>query len=180
MTALAGPYMGAGAGKGKTHNWIVRRTGDAAGAVSPRTILVVLVEAALATLRRDRLLGSALLRHVDLMRGLEAASPRRVSELAEEHPEVMRLNGLNGRNLLLGQGEMEAAVASQNVDDGYGANGAAVLERLVELGVVSPIKEADGTRYDVVDIYRFAFNIGRRGGPQRGAARNARAGVPPI
>lgn len=177
ITALAGRQMGFGIKKGYSWNWLVKATADAHGRVLPRTVLDVVQRAAEIEVDRWRAAGTAqLLHHVDLTQALVTASDRRVKEIQEEHREVVRLEALRGRQLHLTRGELTAALGSRRADDGYVDDGDRVVDRLTELGVLSP--QTDG-RYDIPDIYRFHFGILRKGGPRR-AERNARQARNPV
>ena len=54
--------------------------------------------------------------------------------------------------------------APADADDGYGADGDAVFDELVRLGV---LKVRPDGRVDVPDIYRFGYGIKRKGGVAR-------------
>lgn len=155
MTALSSSHMSAGAKKGYTDRWIIRKSSDAWGAALPRTVLTILRGAAHEELRSPRAVWPKLLHHLSLNRGLQSASDARVQELREEHPDVGRLEALRGRLVPLERAEVEAALG-----------GAEFVGPLVTLGVL--IEEDDTSRVDVPDLYRYAFGIGRRGGEQRG------------
>lgn len=163
---LAGEVMGAGARKGYTYRWIPNHLQDAQTRVVPRSILVLLGEAAKEALKHPLSSGPRLITPPDLAAALIETSRARAGEIGEEYKLVMRLKNLEGMHLLL-QPEQVIARVGQPADGekpGLTTDGRAVLDELVRLGVIAI--RSDG-RVDVPDIYRFGFGILRKGGVAR-------------
>lgn len=164
---LSGELMGEGVKKGYTHRWIPNHLQDAHGLVVPRPLLNIVAFAAQWALQRGpRAQYSRLLHYTELQAALEKTSLYRARELAEEHPVVQRMERLRDVVLLANRRSLvtRLAVASADVDDGFGADGDAVFDELVHLGV---LKVRPDGRIDVPDIYRFGYGIKRKGGVAR-------------
>lgn len=152
MSQIAGSHMGAGPTKGATHRWLTSKTRDANQQVHPRSVLQVLAGAAQAELRQPRAPENQLLHHISLTQGLQRASASRIAELKEEFPEVAQLEKLRGVQLLLDKPEVLEKLGGEAPERTY--------DRLVEIGV---LVEEDG-RVNVPDLYRFTFDMKRKGG----------------
>jgi len=163
---LAGEVMGSGARKGFTYRWIPNKLQDAHGRAVPRSILALIRNAATEARKRGpQASHSRLLHHTELTAALSATSIRRVNELKEEFPVVARLANLRGRTVMLDRNEtVEALSKPTSTDDAYEREGEEVLRALIELGVMS---ERLDHRIDVPDIYRYGFDILRKGGTKR-------------
>ena len=163
---LAGEVMGAGAKKGYTYRWIPGHLQDAQLKVVPRSMLVLLGQAATEAMKHPLSQGQRLVTPADLMAALMETSRRRVGEIQEEYKLVNRLRHLEGMMLLLDPEEVIRRVAqpSEGEPPGLSTDGHAVFEELVRLGVLAV--RSDG-RVDVPDIYRFGFGIKRKGGVAR-------------
>ncbi|WP_240802406.1 hypothetical protein [Streptomyces sp. A0642] len=184
FTQLAGPYMGTEHRKGLTYTWLPNHLMDGVGQVSPRSFLSALSKATDVT--RTRFAGNPRALHYDGIRqGVQAASDIRVREVAEDLPWVQAaikpLAGLQvpieedaildrwrGSNLLEELSDLSSE--SENVDDQIRTgprsvdDTAGLIEELILLGVMS--RRGTG-RIDLPDVYRIAFDIGRRGGVPR-------------
>lgn len=160
-TALAGRVMGAGVKKGFTHRWIANHLQDGQVRVVPRSLLVLLGTAA------DHALTSStspdkLISPPDLSFALRQTSLARVTELREEFPIVNRLQNLEGAVLFLDEPEVRRLVARPiDSEDTWTQDGAAVVDQLVDIGVL--VRRKPG-KIDVPDLYRYGFNIKRKGG----------------
>ena len=163
---LAGEVMGAGARKGYTYRWIPNHLQDAQTRVVPRSILVLLGEAAKEAFKHPLSSGSRLIAPPDLAAALIETSKARAGEIGEEYKLVMRLKNLEGMHLLLKPEQVIERVGqpADGEKPGLTTDGRAVLDELVRLGVVAI--RSDG-RVDVPDIYRFGFGILRKGGVAR-------------
>lgn len=165
-TQLAGEVMGSGVKKGFTYTWIPNHLQDSQGRIVPRSMLNLLAFSAEDALQNPLgRKGLQLMTPQNLIAGLAEASRRRVEELKEEYPVVLRLKNLEGAILLLEPGEVISRL-SQPVhgDRTTSTDGAAIYEELRRIGVLSV--RADG-RVDVPDIYRTGFGIKRKGGARR-------------
>ncbi len=164
---LAGESMGEGVKKGRSYRWILNHLQDAHVRVVPRSLLNLIGIAAREALERgpagqhDRLLDPT-----ELAIALDETSRRRVKELEEEHPVVRRLRNLSGLVLMLDRDVVEERLAQHapGEDGGFGDDGRRVTEELIGIGVLRV--RPDG-RIDVPDLYRYGFDIKRKGGVRR-------------
>jgi hypothetical protein len=163
---LAGGVMGAGAKKGYTYRWIPNHLQDAQTKVVPRSILVLIGQAAKEALKHPLSSGHRLITPQDLVAALIETSHRRVGEIQEEYKLVNRLKHLTGSMLLLSQEEVIERIAQpvEGEPPGLSTDGRAVFDELVRLGVLAV--RSNG-RVDVPDIYRFGFGVLRKGGVAR-------------
>ena len=175
MSALVGPLMGKGPTKGYSYKWIISHTQDAHGVVAPRVLLNVLRRAAEQALSEGpAATGPTLLTPTELQAGLILASKDRVHELEEEHLVVKRMKQLEGQKLpvTLMSALTMLTTPGQNVQDHTDDDPTKVLELLKGAGVVTelparPTRGRQGpveARLDVPEVYRYAFNMKRRGG----------------
>lgn len=183
FVAMAGPYMGTDRRKGLTYTWVPNHLRDSNGEVSPRTWLLALHKAAETTIARYA--GQPYPLHYEALReALHDASEARVGELRDDvgwaADAIEQLEG--------GQVPMEPSVVHAHwragglagklrerlAEDGEGSGPRdpdspdALVDELDALGVMD--KRASGA-VDLPDVYRLAFNIGRRGGVPRKPAR---------
>ena len=163
---LAGELMGSGEKKGLTYRWIPNRLQDAHSRIVPRSVLSLVRNSAVFSLDRGPMAQSLrLLTPIELQGALEKTSQRRVNELREEFPVVGRLENLKGATVMIARNVTVTALSrATQTEDEHGDDGERVLRTLVELGVMS--ERSDG-RIDVPDIYRYGFNILRKGGVRR-------------
>lgn len=180
FVSLAGPYMGTDRRKGHTYTWVPNHLQDGREQVSPRAWLFSLHEAAVRSAERYAAHPYPL--HYDAIRdSLQAASRIRVAELKEDvgwaAAALTRLEG--------GQVPMEPSVLLQHWEEGalraalqalgesdedHGSgprsadNPLSLIDELVELGVLT--RRVSGA-VDLPDVYRLAFDIGRKGGVSR-------------
>ncbi len=98
----------------------------------------------------------------ELKEGLRETSKRRVVEMQEEHPVIMRLNLLSDLSLPAGVSDVVNLLSRQNddIEDDYGLAGERILDELTRLGVVYRLPKS---RIDIPDIYRLRFKISRKG-----------------
>ncbi|MEU2484926.1 hypothetical protein ABZ593_10020 [Streptomyces sp. NPDC012617] len=191
--ALAGTYMGTDRRKGHTFTWVPNHLQDGKGRVSPRTWLLALRKA--AALTTERYAGHPYALHYDAIReSLHEASRVRVDELKEDigwaaaaikqleggqvpmEPSYVHYmwerGGLTG--ILRDMAETDHGTEGpedeqdENPKGGSGPRDAgdsfALIEELVDLGVLT--KRSSGG-LDLPDVYRLAFDIGRKGGVPR-------------
>lgn len=177
--SLAGPYMGTDRRKGHTFTWVPNHLQDGKGRVSPRTWLYALHKAAALTTERHA--GHPYPLHYEAIReSLHAASKVRVDELKEDigwaAAAIERLEGgqvpmepsfvrahWEQKDLVTALRQMlegdDDGSGPRDVDDPY-----ALIDELVALGVLT---ERTSGALDLPDVYRLAFNIGRKGGVPR-------------
>ncbi|HVV86738.1 MAG TPA: hypothetical protein VHE35_26955 [Kofleriaceae bacterium] len=160
-TALAGEQMGSGPKKGYTYRWIPQRLKDGSGSIVPRSLLRLLGVAAKQSLRYPRGRGP-LISTEDLVGALVETSRARVTELGDEYPVVKRLENLSSQTMLMERDDVIALLANRTAaDDPFGTDGELIFQELHRIGVLET--RADG-RVDVPDIYRYGYNIKRKGG----------------
>ena len=165
-SALAGATMGEGVNKGYVHRWIPSHLQDAHQAVLPRSMLNLFVNSAeQAIKRKPKGIHQQIFKSEELQAGLEATSLSRVQELAEEYPVVQRLARLRGLSLMAEHAEVVSRLSNRSdSEDQFGADGEAVLDELIRLGVA---KKRDDDRIDIPDLYRYGYGIKRKGGVAR-------------
>jgi hypothetical protein len=163
---LAGEVMGAGVKKGYVYRWIPTHLQDAHGSVVPRSMLNLIRFAAIHAYKSGpKATRDKLLHHTDLQKGLEEASSYRVRELEEEHSVVQRLEGLRGIQLMAERRDVVSRLAKHLVpDDQFGDDGEQAFDSLEQLGVLAIRRDG---RVDIPDIYRYKYNIKRKGGAAR-------------
>lgn len=81
FTKIAGPYMGGGAKRGNTYDWVTNHLADADEETTPRSFLVTLKAA--AEHHPDTRAG--IIDHLDIQAGVVRASEGRVRELEEDY-----------------------------------------------------------------------------------------------
>jgi hypothetical protein len=160
---LAGETMGKGAKKGYTYRWIPNRLQDAHIRIVPRSLLNLIGTAAdIALKQTPKARYDRLLHPSELHAALAETSSRRVKELAEEHKVVARLENLRGMTVMLDAAVVKRHLSrSPKAEDGFSADGGRVMDELIRLGVLKT--RSDG-RIDVPDIYRYGYDIKRKGG----------------
>jgi hypothetical protein len=184
---LAGPYMGANYRKGNTYTWLPNHLMDGVEQVSPRSFLSALNKAVAET--RGKYAGHEYaLHHEGIRRGVQTASESRVREVGEDMPWVrLAVKPLAGRQVPIEEDsvieewrgarltevlrkEAERYEAGREEDTlvrtgpRYPDDPFRLIEELITLGVMR--RRSDG-RIDLPDVYRIAFNIGRKGGVPR-------------
>lgn len=189
LNAIASPFMGQNRRRGKTYSWLPTHLADAKGQISPRSFLLALKEAYLAT-ERQNTGGSVLLHYEGIKRGVQKASSIRLRELREDYPWIDQiLEPLQGITVPVTVAELrarwrEAAVVekirsqagAQGMDDEAGpelpphaldavpegqSKEDSLLEAAIEIGMMR--RAVDG-RINIPDLFRVAAGIGRRGG----------------
>ncbi|MEU5611130.1 hypothetical protein AB0H03_20745 [Streptomyces sparsogenes] len=183
FVAIAGPFMGTDRRKGHTYTWVPNHLQDGCGRVSPRTWLFTICRAASVTQERYGTHASAL--HYDAIRdALHAAAGVRVAELKEDigwaavaveqlkgaqvpmEPSVVdaywRQNGLSDALRTMSDAELKGS-GPRDAENHY-----ALIKELVQLGVMT---ERSNGAVDLPDVYRLAFDIGRKGGVPRKPVR---------
>ncbi|MBF6412009.1 hypothetical protein [Nocardia cyriacigeorgica] len=184
---IAGPYMGANYRKGNTYTWLPNHLMDGVEQVSPRSFLSALNKAVAET--RGTYAGHEYaLHHEGIRRGVQTASETRVQEVGEDMPWVgLAVRPLAGRQVPIEQDTVtelwrEARLTEilRKETERYEVGGDEdtlvrtgprypddpdrLVEELIALGVMR--RRRDG-RLDLPDVYRIAFNIGRKGGVPR-------------
>jgi hypothetical protein len=186
FVTIAGPYMGTDHRKGHTYTWLPNHLMDGIGQVSPRSFLRALTEAVEVT--RTHYAGYRHAVHYEgIRRGVQEASRIRVQEVTEDLPWVgLAVGALEGTQVpadleMIVDRWTERSLSEQlsaqadRIDLDRDAakvrtgprdpdNYRDLVDELVDVGVMT--RRTDG-RIDLPDVYRIAFNIGRRGGVPR-------------
>ncbi len=183
FTEIAGPYMGTNRRRGHTYSWLPNHLMDGDEQVSPRSFLSALATAAERT--RTEHSGHEYALHYDGIRaGVQKASTTRVDEVREDIPWVAEaVSLLDGMQVPAEESavtqrweasglleRLQSPTVEDADDDAPVRTGPAaktdreLVRELMALGVMT--RRADG-RVDLPDVYRIAFNIGRKGGVPR-------------
>lgn len=170
---LAGPWMGRDKRRGVPYTWAVSHLADGRGQTSPRSFLAAIRQAAEDS--RERYSEHEFALHYEsIKRGIQKASEIRVQEIAEDYSWVTDvLSGLEGMNVpcdfmdvqshWLGrfpQGSQtipSARLPAQHAERGWDG----LREDLQRLGLIETKKDG---RFDMPDLYRVGFGLGRKGG----------------
>jgi hypothetical protein len=165
MAHIVGERMGSGTDprSGYSWTWVPNHLKDAHGIIAPRSMITLFKSAASHALnvtpsgKYMRLLAPE-----ELKEGLRETSHRRVVEMQEEHPVIMRLALLKDISLPASTSEITEALskAPEEVEDDFGSAGERILDELTRLGVVDRLPK---DRIDIPDIYRLRFKIDRKG-----------------
>lgn len=171
--ALAGPWMGRDKRRGVPYTWSVSHLTDGRGQTSPRSFLAAIRQAAEDSSERYPEHEYAL-HYESIKRGIQKASDIRVREVAEDYPWVREvLSTMNGMNVPCERDDMIACwqerfptgpeqistdrLPAQHAERGW--NG--ICEDLQRLGLLESKKDG---RFDMPDLYRVGFGLGRKGG----------------
>ncbi|MCY0962066.1 hypothetical protein [Streptomyces sp. H27-H5] len=183
---IAGPYMGANYRKDNTYTWLPNHLMDGVEQVSPRSFLSALGKA--VSEARGKYAGHEYaIHHEGIRRGVQTASETRVREVGEDMPWVrLAVDPLAGRQVPIDQEAVlelwqevsltdtllkEAERYETQDEDTLVRTGprhpddpSRLIEELITLGVMRRRRD---NRIDLPDVYRIAFNIGRKGGVPR-------------
>jgi hypothetical protein len=190
LELIASKYMGTDPRKGYTYTWLPNHLADGRQQVSPRSFLSALWSATERT--EASFAGHTHALHWDAIRqGVQHASRIRVAEVKEDTPWVSKaIDPLRGAQVPIereevirrwGQAELRAALLAQRSrtselsedfsdDQKLFATGplATDYEGLIsELGTLGVMTTRSNKKLDLPDVYRIAFNIGRKGGVPR-------------
>lgn len=176
---MAGWYMGADHRKGYTYTWLPNHLQDGKGQISPRTMLCAVSKAAEVT--RDRHPGHEFALHHDAIRqAVQDASQIRVDEITEDiRWAAAAVEKLRGNQVPMEPSvvihiwsrESLAAELRRLLEESTEGSGPAdvadyfrLIEELTDLGIMT--RRTTGA-VDLPDVYRLAFDIGRKGGVSR-------------
>lgn len=165
MAHIVGERMGSGKDprSGYSWTWVPNHLKDAHGIIAPRSMITLFKSAASHALnvtpsgRYMRLLAPE-----ELKEGLRETSSRRVVEMQDEHPVIMRLQLLKDISLPAAVDDLVEVLSRTHevFEDDFGAAGGRILEELTRLGIVDRLPK---DRIDIPDIYRLRFKIDRKG-----------------
>lgn len=178
VEAIAGPWMGLAKKRGFTYTWIPTHLADAAGRMSPRSLLLAAKHAAEVTSEKHP--GHPYALHFEaLQQGVAQASLIRIAEIKEDYPWVEPLlEAARGLSVPCLPADLTVRWTPERLDDVVTAGAklaprrfttdplrkhtvAALVDDLVELAVL--YRTNDG-RLNMPDIFRVGFGIKRKGG----------------
>ncbi|EWC60693.1 ABC-type cobalamin/Fe3+-siderophore transport system, ATPase component [Actinokineospora spheciospongiae] len=190
LERIAGRYMGTDHRKGYTYTWLPNHLADGRQQVSPRSFLSALWRATQKT--EENFSGHAHALHWDAIRqGVQHASQIRVQEVKEDTPWVSNaIDPLRGTQVPIERDEvtsrwknvkLNAALSTQRSmtselseedsdNETMFATGPlstdyeGLIAELIDLGVMTI---RTNKKLDLPDVYRIAFDIGRKGGVPR-------------
>lgn len=171
---LAGPWMGKDRRRGIPYIWIVNHLADGRGQTTPRSFLEAIKMAADDS---QRYVGYPLALHYEsLKRGVQVASEIRINELAEDHPWLKGLmSPLSGLSVpcskdsiverwleQIGSVPDEVTGLTERLPDSLRRlESTGVLLYLLQLGLITYMRDQ---RFNMPDLYRVGFRLGRKGG----------------
>lgn len=165
---LTGPYMGENARRGFPYRWLPTHLADAHGAISPRSFQIAVRAAAKHTQETNPECPTAI-GYKSLYSGVRQASDQRVREMAEAYAWIeLLMEPLADQKLVpfdfsevediwLDQGTLDHKLLQRARLN----NSDAAKQALINLGLIRPMSTG---KYDMPDIYRLQFHLGRRGG----------------
>ncbi len=178
VEALAGPWMGRSAKRGFTYTWIPTHLADAAGRMSPRSLLLALKHA--ADISSEKFAAHDYALHYEAIQaGVAEASLIRIAEITEDYPWVEPLlEAARGLSVPCAPRDLTERWTPERLDDVRAAGAklaprrfttdptrsntvAALIDDLVELAIL--YRTTDG-RLNMPDIFRVGFGIKRKGG----------------
>jgi hypothetical protein len=165
---ITGSFMGENARKGFPYRWLPTHLADAHGKISPRSFQIAVLTAAQYT-QEARPDCEYAIYYKSLYAGVRKASEQRSYEMKEEYPWIYTImDPLRGLTLVpFDFGEVEAiwldkATLDQDcVRRARLSSPESAKDALIQLGVIRPMRTG---KYDVPDIYRLEFRLGRKGG----------------
>jgi hypothetical protein len=186
FTKIAGAYMGSGAKRGNTYDWVINHLADADEETTPRAFLVTLKAAA----EHHPEARPNVIDHLDIQAGVVRASEGRVKELEEDYwwigtafeplegvsvpclPEDfdIRWSDAQTAEKIRRQARREKRLTPLTFEPHVGdliarSAEASDEERLRRsLDVIGVLEERRNGRINVPDIFRVAARIKRRGG----------------
>lgn len=178
VEGLAGPWMGRNKRRGLTYTWIPTHLADAAGRMSPRSLLLALKHA--AEISSERFAEHEYALHFEaIQEGVAEASLIRIAEIAEDYPWVKPLlEAARGLSVPCTQQDLVERWTSDRLDEVRTAGAklsprrfttdpnrknteGALVDDLVELAI---LYRTDDDRLNMPDIFRVGFGIKRKGG----------------
>lgn len=183
--ALVGNYMGQAATQGHSYPYIFNHLSDGLGRVAPRIFLVALREALAVTVRQYAE-KPYVIHHEAIKDGVRKASTDRVEELKTEYEwidpalnsiriekETVPIDWATLERIWLANDAaifdaIEAMRKTALIPWRSDASNAEKIESLRttlnQIGIIKSRKSSDGERIEIPDIYRLAYEIGRKGG----------------
>jgi len=178
VEGVAGPWMGLSKKRGYTYTWIPTHLADAAGRMSPRSLLLALKHAAEISL--DKFAEHEYALHFEaIQQGVAEASLIRIAEIKEDYPWVEPLlEAARGLSVPCEARDLTDRWTSDRINDVRTAGAklsprrfttdlnrkntvGALIDDLVELAV---LYRTEDERLNMPDIFRVGFGIKRKGG----------------
>ncbi|MEB3343136.1 P-loop ATPase, Sll1717 family [Okeania sp.] len=176
MEKIVGEYMGNNHRKGYTYNWVPNHLQDAKGRIAPRSFLKLFSLAAerrLEKFEEKDLPENRLLLPSDLQGALMDTSQDRIKELTEEEYPWLEAfkKSLKNLNLLTEEEKFLNILKNTKWDkEPPSKKPEEILKYLEQLGIVE-IRSSD-RRINMPDIYRYGFEVKRKGGIKRPKKNN--------
>ena len=176
MEKIVGEYMGNNPRKGYTYNWVPNHLQDARGRIAPRSFLKLFSLAAERRLEKfdeKDLAENRLLLPSDIQGALMDTSQDRIKELTEEEYPWLEALKKSLKNLNLLTEEEKFLNILKNTEwnqEPPSRKPQEILNYLEQLGIVE-IRSSD-RRINMPDIYRYGFEVKRKGGIKRPKKNN--------
>jgi hypothetical protein len=183
VDAIAGPYMGSDARRGRVYTWVPLHLSDAKNACSPRTFLTAWEKAA----EHNPAPVDKAVDHLGLIEGVRHASSVRLEELREDYRWIdSALGALRGEFVPIEGPDLlaiwqKSRVVQQIITDAragkwlapieLGDQGSGPESLLAALKGIAVMEERANGKINVPDIFRVEAGIKRMGGvavPRRG------------
>ncbi len=178
VEGITGPFMGRNRRRGLSYSWIPTHLADAAGRVSPRSLLLGFKHAAGIT-AREYPNHELPLRYEAIQRGIVEASRVRVDEIKEDYPWVWPLlEAARGLKVPCTAAELTERWTPAQIREMRSTSAKlpprrfttdpirtgqpdALIDDLVELAI---LYRTSDNRLNMPDIFRVGFGIKRKGG----------------
>ncbi len=175
MEKIVGVFMGENPRKGYTYNWIPNHLQDAKRSIAPRSFLKLFSLAAERRLEKfdeKELPENRLLEPSDLQGALMDTSQDRIKELTEEEYPWLEALRKELKDLTLLTEEEKFLYLLKNTDwnqEPPSLKPQEILQYLEQLGIVEIRLDR---RINMPDIYRYGFEVKRKGGIKRPKLNN--------
>jgi hypothetical protein len=172
INALAGPFMGSDARRGRVYTWVPLHLSDARNACSPRTFLTAWQKAA----EHTPIPSGRAVDHLGLIEGVRSASTARLEELREDYRWIDEaLGALTGQFVPMEREELFSLWQQKGVIDiilngswltpvGLDSGSEAPIALLQAMKSIALMEERANGRINVPDIFRVEAGIKRKGG----------------
>jgi tetratricopeptide (TPR) repeat protein len=155
---IAPRAVGKGVLKSDAHVWLLARLRDSQERITPRALLWFVSFAAEAAQRAKRKSGPLLVA-ADLLDALRRTSRERAKEIQEEYAITGRMENLRGMHLPVSRADAVKRLQRPVEIETHTrtARGDVVLDEMARVGVLRAMPDG---RFDVPDVFRYAFEIG--------------------
>lgn len=164
---IIGQFMGKGAKRGRSFDWIPNHLQDTNGEIFPRSILNLFALAARDEIENRRAKENLLLAPDSFGRAIEQVSQHRINELTEEYPwlESMRPS-LEGQRVPMTRDAFSRLLdkIKWSVNRPPSAKPDQLIDHLIKIGI---IRVTNDKRIHFPDIYLYGFGLKRTGGIRR-------------